>query len=86
MSNASWVHTSNAISRQTGRAAWYNSVPDFVVVDAPASESTLSNAASTFNDNEIGARLESIELVSNVEFNLSEISSNNSLDAVVSSC
>ena len=80
------VHTSIAISRQTGRAAVYRLVPFNAVVDAPARESTLSNAASRFNDSDIGARFALNESVSNVVFSFFEISSNSSLDVELSSC
>ena len=85
MASSSDVQTSIAISRHTGNAAVYNAVPDFAVVDVPDKESRLSNAASVFSDNDIGARLASKLLVSNVVFNLSAISSSNCFDADVSS-
>ena len=85
MDKSAAVHTSIAISRHSGNAALYKSVPDFAVVDVPDNESRLSNAASVSNDNEIGARLASKLLLSNVVFILSAISSSNYFESDVSS-
>ena len=84
MDNSSSVQTSAAISRQIGSAAAYRAVPVFAVVDAPDRESTVSNAASAFNDNDIAPndwlKLLSLKLV----FNFLAISSSICLDFDVS--
>ena len=78
------AQTSIAISRQTGRAARYKSVPLLVVVDAPANESTVSKAASTFSDNEMAFKLWSKLLSLKLVFNFFAISSSIFLDSDVS--
>ena len=78
------LHTSAAISRQTGRAAEYNAVPDFDVVDAPIKESTESNALSISNDHDNKFISELKLLVLKLVFNFLAISSSVFLDADVS--